>query len=78
MRKARGLGLAATLLLPLLAMAPLAAAGYGGLRDSGSPAFSQIEDLYRQLLIVSLIIFFLVEGLLLWALVRFRERRTEA
>jgi cytochrome c oxidase subunit 2 len=61
--------------LLLLATAPAAVAGVITPESGGSPNADDINTLYRITLYIALVIFFLVEGLLIWSLVRFRARR---
>ena len=43
--------------------------------SGGSPNANQIDDLYKIVLYVALVVFVLVEGALLYALIRFRKRK---
>ncbi len=43
--------------------------------SGGSPNANEIDDLYKITLVIALIIFFAVEGGLLYALVKFRKRK---
>jgi cytochrome c oxidase subunit 2 len=64
-------GLAAALALPAAALAGPLAPESGG----GSPNADNIRDLYIIVAILGAIVFFAVEGLLIYALVKFRHRR---
>jgi cytochrome c oxidase subunit II len=66
--------LAAAFLL-LLVAAPAASAGALTPESGGSPNADDIDTLYRIALYISIVIFLIVEGTLLWSLVRFRARR---
>jgi cytochrome c oxidase subunit 2 len=76
--KRRGRVLAGVLpvaLLAVLAHAPPASAGWFLPESDGSPNADAIRTLYILIAIIALFIFVLVEGLLIWSLVRFRARR---
>lgn len=62
-------------LLLLLGLPGVAAAGVFTPESGGSPNADDIDSLYRIVLYVAIPIFLLVEGTLLWALVKFRQRR---
>ena len=59
----------------LLALAPAASAGIFTPEHGGSPNADEIDRLYRIVLYVSIPIFLVVEGTLIWSLIKFRERR---
>jgi len=67
------LGLA---LIALLVAAPAASAGAFTPESGGSPNADEINRLYKIVLYVSIPIFLIVEGTLIWALVKFRQRRS--
>ena len=62
-------------LIALLALAPLAAADAFTPESGGSPNADDIDTLYKIVLYVAIPIFLLVEGTLIWTLVKYRERR---
>lgn len=62
-------------LIALLALAPLAAADVFTPESGGSPNADDIDTLYKIVLYVAIPIFLLVEGTLIWTLVKYRERR---
>ena len=64
----------ATLAGALIAPA-MAAAGVFTPESGGSPNADDIDSLYRIVLYVAIPIFLIVEGTLLWSLVKFRQRR---
>ena len=66
--------LAATLLALLIA-APGALADAFTPESGGSPQADDIDTLYKITLYVAIVIFLIVEGTLIWSLVRFRNRR---
>ncbi len=66
------LGLA---LIVLLVAAQAASAGAFTPESGGSPNADEINRLYKIVLYVSIPIFLIVEGTLIWALVKFRQRR---
>ena len=66
------LGLA---LIALLVAAPAAIAGAFTPESGGSPNAGEINRLYKIVLYVSIPIFLIVEGTLIWSLVKFRQRR---
>jgi cytochrome c oxidase subunit 2 len=68
------LALAAGLVL-LLVFAPVAGAGVFTPESGGSPNADDINSLYKIVLYISIPIFLVVEGALLWTLVRHRQRR---
>jgi cytochrome c oxidase subunit II len=59
----------------LLALAPAASAGIFTPEHGGSPNADEIDRLYRIVLYVSIPIFLIVEGTLIWSLIKYRERR---
>jgi len=72
----RPLGLAMALAaLALLVLAPPAGAGVFTPESGGSPNADDISTLYEITLYIAIVIFVLVEGVLIWSLVRFRFRR---
>lgn len=73
-RRTPALALAAGLLL-LLAFAPVAGADVFTPESGGSPNADDIDSLYKIVLYVSIPIFLVVEGTLLWTLIRHRQRR---
>jgi cytochrome c oxidase subunit II len=66
--------LAASLLL-LLATAPGALADVFTPESGGSPNADSINSLYKITLYVGIVMFLIVEGTLIWTLVRYRDRR---
>ena len=62
-------------LLALLALAQPASAGWFLPQSDGSPNADAIRTLYILIALIALVIFVLVEGLLIWSLVRFRARK---
>jgi len=62
-------------LLALLVLAPSAFAGAFVPESGGSPNADDISTLYKIALYVSIVIFLIVEGTLIWSLVKFRARR---
>jgi cytochrome c oxidase subunit 2 len=62
-------------LLALLAFAPSAFAGAVVPESGGSANADDISTLYKITLYVSIVIFLIVEGTLIWSLVKFRARR---
>jgi cytochrome c oxidase subunit II len=62
-------------LLALLVVAPSAFAGAVVPESGGSPNADDISTLYKITLYVSIVIFLIVEGTLIWSLVKFRARR---
>ena len=62
-------------LLALLVLAPSALAGAFAPESGGSPNADDISTLYKITLYVSIVIFLIVEGTLIWSLVKFRARR---
>ena len=62
-------------LLAILVAAPSALADAFTPESGGSPNADDIDTLYKITLYVGLVIFLIVEGTLLWSLVRFRARR---
>jgi len=73
-RRSTLLALAAGL-LALMVVAPAAWAGAFTPEAGGSPNADEIDRLYRIVLYVAIPIFLVVEGTLIWSLVKFRERR---
>jgi cytochrome c oxidase subunit 2 len=73
-RRAIFLALAGAAVL-LLALAPIASADWASPESGGSPNANYIDTLYKIVLYVGIVIFILVEGLLITAVVRFRRRR---
>jgi cytochrome c oxidase subunit 2 len=59
----------------LLTLAPSALADVFTPESGGSPNADNIDSLYKIVLYVSIPIFLLVEGVLLWSLIKFRQRR---
>ncbi len=59
----------------LLALAPAAMAGAFTPESGGSPNADDIATVYKIILYVSIPIFLLVEGTLIWCLVKYRARR---
>jgi cytochrome c oxidase subunit 2 len=68
------LALAAGVVLALCA-APTAMADMFTPESGGSPNADSIDSLYKIILYVGVVIFILVEGTLIWALVKYRARR---
>ena len=66
--------LVAGILLALLA-APAGFADTFTPESGGSPNADQIDSLYKIILYVAIVIFVIVEGTLLWALIKYRARR---
>ena len=73
-RRLTVLALGASLLV-LMVAAPAAWAGAFTPEHGGSPNADEIDRLYRIVLYVAIPIFLVVEGTLLWSLIKFRERR---
>jgi cytochrome c oxidase subunit 2 len=59
----------------LLALAPIASAGWITPESGGSPNANDIDTLFKIVLIMGGVIFVLVEGLLVFSIVKFRRRR---
>lgn len=59
----------------LLAFAGVASADLATPEDGGSPNANDIDTLYKLVLVVALIIFVLVEGVLVYSLVKYRNRK---
>lgn len=59
----------------LLALAPAASADWFSPESGGSPNANDIDTLYKIVMYIGIVIFFLVEGLLITAVIRFRRRR---
>ncbi|MGH2762197.1 MAG: cytochrome c oxidase subunit II [Thermoleophilaceae bacterium] len=74
-RRPLAAALAAALVACLLA-APAALAGPFTPESGGSPNADDIDTLYKLALYVAIVIFLIVEGTLIWALVKYRGRRT--
>lgn len=68
------LALAAGLLLSLL-IAPAATADLLTPESGGSPNADDIDSLYKVVFYIGVVIFLIVEGTLIWALVKYRARR---
>src|SRR4051794_5432145 len=68
------IALAAACLL-LLAAAPAALGDALTPESGGSPNANDIDTLYKITLYVAIVIFLIVEGTLIWSIVRFRARR---
>jgi cytochrome c oxidase subunit 2 len=60
-----------------LLLAPGAVADVFTPESGGSPNADKIDSLYKIVLYVAIVIFVLVEGVLIWSLVRYRARRGE-
>jgi cytochrome c oxidase subunit II len=73
-RRLLPLAIGAALLVLLLA-APVALAGIVTPESGGSQNANDIDTVYRITLYVAIVIFLIVEGTLIWSLVRFRARR---
>jgi cytochrome c oxidase subunit II len=65
----------AAALLVLLVAAPTALADTFTPESGGSPNADDIDTLYKITLYVAIVIFLIVEGTLIWSLVRYRRRR---
>ncbi len=61
--------------LALLVLAPGAMADVFTPESGGSPNADTIDDLYKIVLYISIPIFLIVEGVLIWSLVKYRARR---
>ena len=61
--------------MALLVLAPIASADWATPESGGSPNANDIDTLYKIVLYIGIVIFVLVEGLLITAIVRFRRRR---
>jgi cytochrome c oxidase subunit II len=59
----------------LLALAPVASADWFSPESGGSPNANDIDTLYKIVIYIGIVIFFLVEGLLLYSVVKFRRKR---
>ncbi len=59
----------------LLALAPVASADWFSPESGGSPNANDIDTLYKIVMYIGIVIFFLVEGLLLYSVIKFRRRR---
>jgi len=62
-------------LLALLVVVPAAPADVFTPESGGSPQAQDIDSLYKIVLYISIPIFLIVEGTLIWALVKFRQRK---
>ena len=62
-------------LAALLLLAPGASADVFTPESGGSPNADDIDSLYKIVLYVGILIFLIVEGVLIWSLVRYRARR---
>ena len=62
-------------ILALLVLAPGAMADVFTPESGGSPNADDIDDLYKIVFYISIPIFLLVEGVLIWSLVKYRARR---
>jgi len=62
-------------LVLLLALAPIASADWLTPESGGSPNANDIDTLYKIVLAIGAVIFVLVEGLLIFSIVKFRRRR---
>ena len=69
--------LLAAALLVLLATAPAALADTFTPESGGSPNANDIDTLYKITLYVAIVIFLIVEGTLIWSLMRHRRRRAD-
>jgi cytochrome c oxidase subunit II len=65
-------------ILALLVLAPAAGADAFTPESGGSPNADDIDSLYKIVLYVGILIFLIVEGALIWSLVRHRARRSGA
>jgi cytochrome c oxidase subunit II len=65
----------AAAVLALLVSAPMALADTFTPESGGSPNADDIDTLYKITLYVAIVIFLIVEGTLIWSLVRYRARR---
>ena len=74
LRRTIPLALVAGILLALLA-APVGMADTFTPESGGSPNADQIDSLYKIILYVAIVIFLIVEGTLLWSLIKYRARR---
>jgi cytochrome c oxidase subunit 2 len=75
-RHRRVLGVAlATALVALLVGAPTVLADAVTPESGGSPQAEDIDTLYKVTLYIAIVIFLIVEGVLIWSLVKFRARR---
>lgn len=59
----------------LLAFAGVASADLATPEDGGSPNANDIDTLYKLVLVVAIIIFVLVEGVLIYSLIKYRNRK---
>jgi cytochrome c oxidase subunit 2 len=59
----------------LLALAPIASADWLTPESGGSPNADHIDTLYKIVLVIGGVIFVLVEGLLVYSIIKFRRRR---
>jgi cytochrome c oxidase subunit 2 len=72
--RALSIALLAALGIALL-VAPVALADVFTPESGGSPNADKIDSLYKIILYVAIVIFLLVEGTLLWSLIKYRARR---
>jgi cytochrome c oxidase subunit II len=72
LRRAAVVGLLLSLLAPASALA-----NYIAPEDGGSPNANKINTLYVITLVIAIIIFLLVEGVLIYSLIKFRRRRRD-
>jgi cytochrome c oxidase subunit II len=75
MKAAPALAPAGLAILALLALAPAASADLVSPESGGSPNADRIDTLYWIGLIIAIPIFLLVEGVLIWCLIKYRARR---
>ena len=59
----------------VLALAGPASADFWTPESGGSPNADRIDSLYKQVLVVAAVVFFAVEGFLIWSLVKFKARK---
>jgi cytochrome c oxidase subunit II len=74
-RRRRLLVALATAALTALLLAPTAFADVFTPESGGSPNADKIDSLYKIILYVGIVIFIVVEGALIWALVKYRARK---
>jgi cytochrome c oxidase subunit II len=72
------LGLLLVALAVSLVLAPTALANFFTPKSGGSPNANQIDSLYKILLYIAAVVFVVVEGALLYSVIRFRRRRSQA
>ncbi len=76
-RRRRPLALALTVALTgLLIFAPVASAGFFVPKSGGSPNANQIASLYKIILYIAAVVFVIVEGALLYSVIRFRAKKS--